>query len=656
MRADEYESRDDENPFFSDPPAAAPARDAGGRTPLYHAAEHGRLDGVVCLCAAGAGSAADGSGKTPAHVAAARGDADALSVMGFYGLDLNGVDGSGATPLEAAASRDAVDAVEQLVLAERVPVRDAEALAAAREGRSFWSARCARSNAGYGDGAPVLACPTVPREPRCAWPISERGPLNASLCPRRWAIATAVLAALYATFVTSSGASLGTVEALALVALVSTAAGSYCYYVAATADPGLLRDEPAARKAYAAALAALARDGDAARRSPVVLHHRAKVAGPPRSKFDASTRGVVLDFDHYCVFLRRPVGRGNYGAFLGVVAFAFVACAALVAAGAAAAKHADRESATWDVLVAVYFGCFALLWGQLLLLHAYLALRKVLTFEALALGAPRAAYLDAGAMPKTPSPTLLDDVGLRLAPRVVIDPKPVSLAEILAEMTRVKEDAEAKRLQRVEKRREKRREERRVQYGSRPVRHPQHFGVAKSRLFDSEGKPARQAWTVIPLNHHSLNAPPEQPPPRATQKTLTRPQSAPALLRGAPALATPQRSPSGSPDRRRGRGAPFATPRGSPSGSPDSRRNRASFRRGFEFDEEPPPEPDPWFPAIKLRRRDAAFEDSDDDIHDLAHNALAHQVPGGLAPAARRKSMVISASAPALGALAAASG
>ena len=382
-----------------DASALLEARDAGGRTPLYHAAEHGRLDGVVCLCAAGAGSAADGSGKTPAHVAAARGDADALSVMGFYGLDLNGVDGSGATPLEAAASRDAVDAVEQLVLAERVPVRDAEALAAAREGRSFWSARCARANAGYGDGAPVLACPTVPREPRCAWPISEQGPLNASLCPRRWAIATAVLAALYATFVTSSGASLGTVEALALVALVSTAAGSYCYYVAATADPGLLRDEATARKAYAAALAALARDGDAARRSPVVLHHRAKLAGPPRSKFDASTRGVVLDFDHYCVFLRRPVGRGNYGAFLGVVAFAFVACAALVVAGslAAAEKHADRESATWDVLVAVYFGCFALLWGQLLLLHAYLALRKVTTFEALALQGhhARAAYLDA---------------------------------------------------------------------------------------------------------------------------------------------------------------------------------------------------------------------------------------------------------------------
>ena len=208
-------------------------------------------------------------------------------------------------------------------------------------------------------------------------------------------------------------------------------------------------------------------------------------------------------------------------------------------------------------------------------------------------------------MPKTPSPTLLDDVGLRLAPRVVIDPKPVSLAEILAEMTRVKEDAEAKRLQRVEKRREKRREERRVKYGSRPVRHPQQFGVAKSRLFDSEGKPARQAWTVIPLNRHSLNAPRERPPPRATPKTLKRPQSAPALLRGAPALATPQRSPQGSPDSRRGRGAPsLATPQASPSGSPDSRRNRASFRRGFEFDEEPPPEPDPWYPVSHTSRRD----------------------------------------------------
>ncbi|KAH8066542.1 hypothetical protein JL722_989 [Aureococcus anophagefferens] len=609
MRADEYESRDDENPFFSDPPAAAPVEESslsiGEQRRLKdelrrmqdenlalkkRLAAGADLEAQPLLAAPAPAPLTDHAerrrrvGKTPAHVAAARGDADALSVMGFYGLDLNGVDGAGATPLEAAASRDAVDAVEQLVLAERVPVRDAEALAAAREGRS-WSARCARSNAGYGDGAPVLACPTVPREPRCAWPISERGPLNASLCPRRWAIATAVLAALYATFVTSSGASLGTVEALALVALVSTAAGSYCYYVAATADPGLLRDEPAARKAYAAALAALARDGDAARRSPVVLHHRAKVAGPPRSKFDASTRGVVLDFDHYCVFLRRPVGRGNYGAFLGVVAFAFVACAALVAAGglAAAEKHADRESATWDVLVAVYFGCFALLWGQLLLLHAYLALRKVLTFEALALRG-HAAYLDADAMPKTPSPTLLDDVGLRLAPRVVIDPKPVSLAEILAEMTRVKEDAEAKRLQRVEKRREKRREERRVQYGSRPVRHPQHFGVAKSRLFDSEGKPAP-----------GLDRP-------ARELNLWHNPSRTAKLAKRAAAAKRRESPSAS-----------------------------LSASGLDAK------------AIKLRRRDAAFEDSDDDIHDLAHNALAHQVPGGLA-AARRKSMVISAS------------
>ena len=132
------------------------------------------------------------------------------------------------------------------------------------------------------------------REHGRAWPISEQGPLNASLCPRRWAIATAVLAALYATFVTSSGASLGTVEALALVALVSTAAGSYCYYVAATADPGLLRDEAAARKAYAAALEALARDGDAARRSPVVLAHNALAHQVPGGLAPAARRKSMV--------------------------------------------------------------------------------------------------------------------------------------------------------------------------------------------------------------------------------------------------------------------------------------------------------------------------------------------------------------------------
>ena len=78
------------------------------------------------------------------------------------------------------------------VLSERVDVRVDECLAAAREGYSFWAARCALSKRGFGDGAPLVGCPRLPDRPRCAWPVSERGPVAASLCPRRLALGQAV--------------------------------------------------------------------------------------------------------------------------------------------------------------------------------------------------------------------------------------------------------------------------------------------------------------------------------------------------------------------------------------------------------------------------------------------------------------------------------
>lgn len=94
------------------------------------------------------------------------------------------------------------------------------------------------------------------------------------------------------------------------------------------------------------------------------------------------------------------MARGNYGAFLGVACGSFAAAAALCGAAAlnAAAAHREATSAALDVLVAVYFGFFALLWGQLLLLHAYLAARRLTTADLLALqrhpGAPRPAHVD----------------------------------------------------------------------------------------------------------------------------------------------------------------------------------------------------------------------------------------------------------------------
>ena len=283
------------------------------------------------------------------------------------------------------------------VLSERVDVRVDECLAAAREGYSFWAARCALSKRGFGDGAPLVGCPRLPDRPRCAWPVSERGPVAASLCPRRLALASAALAALYATFARAAGGRGAAVEALALLSLCATACGAYCYFLALTVDPGRLKDVAAGARAYAAALEALARDATAPASSPLILHHRAKVAGPLRSRWDPQQRAVLLDFDHYCVFLRRPVARGNYGAFLGVVAAAFVSSTAIVVAAclAAAAKHGTRASAVVDELVAVYFAFFVVFFGQLLALHLYLALRRLTTFELMAAKHhSRPSYLD----------------------------------------------------------------------------------------------------------------------------------------------------------------------------------------------------------------------------------------------------------------------
>ena len=50
------------------------ARDAAGRTPLYEAADHGHLEVVRALLAAGADRSLGWNGQTPAYRAAARGE------------------------------------------------------------------------------------------------------------------------------------------------------------------------------------------------------------------------------------------------------------------------------------------------------------------------------------------------------------------------------------------------------------------------------------------------------------------------------------------------------------------------------------------------------------------------------------------------------
>merc|ERR1739848_366745 len=53
--------------------------------------------------------------------------------------------------------------------------------------------------------------------------------------------------------------------------------------------------------------------------SPLV--HQLKIVVPPRSKYCNATRKCIPIFDHYCVFLRAPIGRDNYAKFIAVLGF-----------------------------------------------------------------------------------------------------------------------------------------------------------------------------------------------------------------------------------------------------------------------------------------------------------------------------------------------
>ena len=147
----------------------------------------------------------------------------------------------------------------------------------------------------------------------------------------------------------------------------------------------------------------------------LVMHHRVKLLGPPRSRFCSElgrvppkrssvpqnknslslslslpldalrVSQVVLEFDHYCVFMRRSVARETYGAFLATVLTSCVACLALTAALALRAAASPNRQGIAAYALAAYFGFFALSWLQLLATHVIMAARGLTTHELMQL-------------------------------------------------------------------------------------------------------------------------------------------------------------------------------------------------------------------------------------------------------------------------------
>eukprot|EP00747_Dinoflagellata_sp_TGD_P054428 gnl/TRDRNA2_/TRDRNA2_149009_c2_seq1.p1 gnl/TRDRNA2_/TRDRNA2_149009_c2~~gnl/TRDRNA2_/TRDRNA2_149009_c2_seq1.p1 ORF type:complete len:262 (-),score=28.15 gnl/TRDRNA2_/TRDRNA2_149009_c2_seq1:12-746(-) len=191
---------------------------------------------------------------------------------------------------------------------------------------------------------------------------------------------------------------------LCVVAVCSTLVGWVCFCRAAWGSPGRVDpSQPSLRQAYVAALdaAAAVSEHDTGRKacswwgcetSPLI--HQLGMVGPPRSKFCKATRECIPVFDHYCPFLRHPVGRDNYAAFFGTILSAAVACFCLaVAAVLLLTQTGQNGFFNLNLVVLMYFGSLASLWGVLTTWHLFLAKLGLTTNEALAMRKGYPAYL-----------------------------------------------------------------------------------------------------------------------------------------------------------------------------------------------------------------------------------------------------------------------
>lgn len=91
------------------------AEDPGGRTPLHHAAVHGKHEMVRMLINAGARQRADQNGWWPLHCAAAAGEPGSIAPLLQAGAQVNAVTDRGITPLHFAAMNATWESIRSLL-------------------------------------------------------------------------------------------------------------------------------------------------------------------------------------------------------------------------------------------------------------------------------------------------------------------------------------------------------------------------------------------------------------------------------------------------------------------------------------------------------------------------------------------------------------
>lgn len=402
--------------LLSFPGSNIDAKDTQGGTALFHAVIKNAHEALVWLVRRGADTKVTTSdGLTISHWAARTGSASAIALLANLDVDVEAPDKDGNPPLVLAVAKGKLEVVEYLVVTRG---SSEEAISKARKELApinvrYWIERCLDYKVGCNEPAPGDCSPCGPTGLGCSLILRRlccAGPEQVQLAGRILSFFSGVLADcsagwLYVTPTTTlPDMSHEWRQSFALAALVTTIPCWLCFIHASLAKPavmgnmakGVNSQHDLSKERYKNALDSAAavtqeqcgknRDGWWREPGPTVVHQLA-VVGPPRSKFCKGTRRVVPLFDHYCAFLRAPVGVHNYWSFVGVLTLCAVTCLCVAAASMPLVLLGDH----WEISLffVLYAGTAFMMFVGMLFFNVTLACRGLTQYELHLLGQGR---------------------------------------------------------------------------------------------------------------------------------------------------------------------------------------------------------------------------------------------------------------------------
>lgn len=390
------------------------ALDGNGSTPVFHAIIKNAPEAVVWLVRRGADTKIKTKeGITVAHWAARTGSASLLALLANLGVDVEAPDQDGNPALVLAVKMGRFEVVEYLVVTRG---SSDEAICKARNAltpgpASYWIARCLEHKVGCHEPAASECWPCGPTGAGCSLVgrLCCAGPEQVQVIGRVGSLFSGVLADVSAVWLyltpttTQPDMSLEWRQSFALAAIIATIPCWICFIHASVAKPAVqdiaakdvesLQDSQRSRYQAALASAAAVTQADYRERPARMLYpaetdwwresgpiiHQLAVVGPLRSKFCKATRRVVPLFDHYCAFLRAPVGVHNFWSFVGTVALSAITCLCVALASMPLVLLGDH----WEMSLffVLYAGTALMMLSGMLCFHTTLACRGHTQYE-----------------------------------------------------------------------------------------------------------------------------------------------------------------------------------------------------------------------------------------------------------------------------------